>query len=585
MENTKEKKDKISIKELKPFLKFYKKYWILFIPMCILMAIEIAIGIIAPIFAGRLIASFTTNFDYDLIIKLILIILFIEIVEQIVSIFTNITWNKLTINISKDISLDLIKRYNQIKISSYDQNGSFKMISRMNGDVSVITSLPWKLLHSITSIISKIGFITYCFVLSWEVGLVMVGTVLFTLIIRFYLIKVRAKRYDEMQKDSENEGNLRMENIRGIRDVRALNVTDNLYSKISDEAIRNARKRNKLINKNHIEQNVGNMLLSLLSSIAVFLLVLLVTRGRIDIATMIIAYNYRNNVANFAFNIVFFKEYMTDASLSAKRLNEFYDEKLYPLEQFGDVEISDINGEIEFKNVSFCYETENPVLNNLSFNVKPNTMVSIVGKSGSGKSTIISLLDKLYFLEDNQGEILLDGHNINNLTRSSLRDNITIVSQSPYLFNISVAENLRLAKPDATEKELNKALKQSEMYDCIMSKPDKLDSMLGENGIILSGGEKQRLAIARAILKGSKVIVFDEATSALDNENQAKIKHVISKLKKDHTIIMIAHRLSTVVDSDEIIYLENGKVKKHGTHDYLMKNCKEYKNLYKEENV
>ena len=582
MENmTKDKKEKISVKELKPFLKFYKKYWILFIPVVFLMAIEIILGIIGPIFSGRLIASFTTNFNYDLILKLLLIGLSIEFATQIDSIFINIAWNKLTISVSNDITLDLIKRYNMIKISSYDQTGSFKMLSRMSGDVNVITSLPWKLLNTIISIVSKVGFITYCFVLSFEVGLIMVGSIMLTLIMRFYLVNVRAKRFDEMQKDREAEGNLRMENIRGIRDVKALNITDNIYAKIQDEAIHNSKKRNKLTNKNHIENNIGNIILEFIEFTSVFLLVLLVTHGRIDIATMIIAYNYRSRISSFAFNVVFFKEYISDASLSAKRINEFYNEELFPLEEFGDEVITSVNGEIEFKHVTFSYEDNTPVLKDLSFKVKPNTMVSIVGKSGAGKSTIVSLLDKLYFIDNKQGEILLDGHNINDLTCSSLRNNITIVSQTPYLFNLSVKENLRLAKPDATDEELKNALKQSEMYDYIMSKPNKLDSMLGENGIILSGGQKQRIAIARAILKGSKVIVFDEATSALDNENQSKIKSVIKSLKKDHTIIMIAHRLSTVVDSDKIIYLEDGQVKDQGTHEYLMKNCTEYKNLYK----
>ena len=189
----------------------------------------------------------------------------------------------------------------------------------------------------------------------------------------------------------------------------------------------------------------------------------------------------------------------------------------------------------------------------------------------------------MYDIKDGEGEILLDGTNIKELTRNSLRTNICCITQSPYIYNMTVRENLLLAKTDATEEEIISALKDANIYDFIEKLEKGLDSTLGENGVKLSGGQKQRIAIARAILKNSKVIMFDEATSALDNINQAEIKKTISYLAKEHTVVVIAHRLSTIVDADNIIFIKDGNVFAQGKHKDLIKTCQDYKNLYIEE--
>ena len=234
-------------------------------------------------------------------------------------------------------------------------------------------------------------------------------------------------------------------------------------------------------------------------------------------------------------------------------------------------------------NVSFGYNDKVKVLNNVNITFNPNKVSAIVGLSGAGKSTIVSLINRLYDIKDGDGEILLDGTNIKELTRDSLRNNVCCITQSPYIYNMTIRENLLLAKQDATDDEIVCALKEANIYQFIESLEKGLDSILGENGIMLSGGQKQRIAIARAILKNSKVIMFDEATSALDNINQAEIKKTISYLSKEHTIVVIAHRLSTIVDADNIIFIKDGNVFAQGTHKNLIKTCKDYKNLYIEE--
>ncbi len=209
-------------------------------------------------------------------------------------------------------------------------------------------------------------------------------------------------------------------------------------------------------------------------------------------------------------------------------------------------------------------------------------MVAFVGKSGEGKSSILDLISKNYYHKN--GDILIDGVSIGKLSKKFFDENISVVLQEPYIFNATIKENILLSNPKATENEIIDVLKQSDLYEFVMSKPKKLNTYVGENGSVLSGGQKQRLAIARALIKKTKIILFDEATSALDNHSQEKIKKILKKLSENHTIIIVAHRLSTIVDADNIFVLNNHKIIETGKHDYLYKNCETYSSLYKIEN-
>ena len=185
--------------------------------------------------------------------------------------------------------------------------------------------------------------------------------------------------------------------------------------------------------------------------------------------------------------------------------------------------------------------------------------------------------------EPQKGTITIDGKNIKKLDKDTIRGNITIISQNPYIFNMTIRENLKLVKENLTEDEMIEACKLACLHDYIMTLPDKYDTVIGEGGVNLSGGQKQRLAIARAFVQKTEIILFDEATSALDNETQSKIQKAIENMKKDYTILIIAHRLSTIINADRILYIEDGIVKSEGTHKELLKNCESYKKLYKSE--
>ena len=223
------------------------------------------------------------------------------------------------------------------------------------------------------------------------------------------------------------------------------------------------------------------------------------------------------------------------------------------------------------------------MLQDLSFHIKPNTTVAFVGKSGSGKSTILSLISKM--LEVDDGKVLIDDVDIKDLDKQTLRSSISLVNQFPYIFNMSIKDNLKMAKEDATDEEIDKAIEDSFLKEFVDSLPNGLDTIVGESGIKLSGGQKQRLAIARALLRKTSIIIFDESTSSLDNIAQEHIKKCIDNLKGKSTVVIVAHRLSTIRNVDNIFFLENGKIVDEGTFDRLCKKNKNFAKIFQIENL
>lgn len=306
--------------------------------------------------------------------------------------------------------------------------------------------------------------------------------------------------------------------------------------------------------------------------------IFLLKDNAITISSFLIAYMYKDRVINLLTYFTSIIEQMKDFNISANRVFEIISSDILKKEEFGNKDIKKLEGNFEFKNVKFSYNNKQKVLKNLSFKINANETIAFVGKSGSGKSTIFSLINKLYNIDD--GSIKLDGVNINDLSKDTIRNNMSIITQNPYIFNFSIKDNLKLVKSNMTDKEMKEICKMASLHDFIMTLPDKYDTLIGEGGVTLSGGQRQRLAIARALLKKTEIIMFDEATSALDNETQYEIKKAINNMKGQYTILIVAHRLSTVIDSDRIIIIDDGKNIGKGTHEDLIKNNEFYKHLY-----
>ena len=299
--------------------------------------------------------------------------------------------------------------------------------------------------------------------------------------------------------------------------------------------------------------------------------------GKIDFAdysTFIVSINVFISPVTTLINFV---EQYQNGVTGFKRFLEILDEKP-ELQKDDAVELTDVVGKIEFKNVSFGYETKQGVLKNINLEIEPGQTLAFVGPSGGGKTTICHLIPNFYRIQE--GEILIDDKNIDNFTFESLRRHIGIVQQDVFLFNGTIMENILYGKLDATYDEVVEAAKKANIYDYIMSLPEGFDTQIGERGVKLSGGQKQRLSIARVFLKNPAILILDEATSALDNTTEILIQQALDELCKGRTTLVVAHRLSTIKNADKIVVISQGEIIEQGTHSELIKKDGIYKKLY-----
>ena len=383
-------------------------------------------------------------------------------------------------------------------------------------------------------------------------------------------------RSEEVKKLREKQTGLTSEIVRGIRDIKVLNAEKTILTQTTNRIKETTNEAIKMENIRRIYNYIENNTRELLDFIFILYGCYLFKFNLLTIPAFIIIYNYQSKIQNLLTSLVALLETNKRVEVSADRIFEIIDNKKFKKEKFGKNKIPKLTGDIKFKNVKFGYD-EKEIIKEINFEIKPNEKVAFVGKSGEGKTTLFNLITKLY--NRNSGEIQFDNISIDELSKDSLRNNMSIITQNPYIFNFSIKENLLLAKEDATMEEIKEACQLARIDEYIESLPDKYDTMIGENGIILSGGQRQRLAIARALLMKTEIILFDEATSALDNETQSEIQKAIDNLQGEYTILIIAHRISTIINCDRIMLIENGQIVDEGTHEYLLKNNKNYKKL------
>ena len=270
---------------------------------------------------------------------------------------------------------------------------------------------------------------------------------------------------------------------------------------------------------------------------------------------------------------------MQQGIASAERVFSILDVKSNTQEITNPIEINDFNSSIEFQDVSFTYESGNkPAIQNINLKINKGSYIALIGESGAGKSTTIDLIMRFY--DPNDGNILLDGVNLKDISKQSLREQIGIVPQDIILFNDTVKNNISYGFQDVNINDIKNAARAANALEFIEQMPDGFDTIIGEKGSRLSGGQKQRLSIARAIFKNPKILIMDEATSSLDSESEKKVKDAIDNLVKDRTVIVIAHRLSTIINADKILVFEDGKITDSGDHEGLIKNSNTYKKLY-----
>lgn len=572
-------RSKSSIKYFIRFLTFLKPYWRKGFIAFLFMLLSIGLRLPMPFLTKYLIDEVVIVRNFHLLNIIGCIIIVVLLIHSLTIFIESILLISFRGRVLFDIRLMIFGYVQNLALSFFHKKETGYLMSRLSDDVNAVQGLLADTLVSAgQNILTFIAGIICTLYIHPKLAIICF------LILPFYLLslmvfnkRIRNMSYEVRERYALLNKDLQ-ELLSGISVIKAFTGEKRATIKMLGKIKEAIRKEVRL----DITATIASISSVLISSLGPIVLIWYgcaeIMRGNLTVGSLIafnsfIGYLFgpTRNLYNLNLNV--------QRSLAAvQRIFEMFD--LEP-EREGKEEIEIRRGEVIFDNVSFSYNGNEEVLKDISFKVNPGETIAIVGRSGAGKTTLVSLL--LKFFEPTRGRILIDGEDIKETKLKSLRKNIGICSQETFLFSDTIRENIRFGNPEAKEGEIEQAAGLAYADVFIRNLPEGYNTKLGERGINLSGGERQRIAIARALLKNPKILILDEATSQLDSESEKMIQNALKNLFKDRTTFIIAHRLSTIKDADKILVLEKGMVVGVGKHTELYKSCPDYKNLYDEQ--
>lgn len=467
-----------------------------------------------------------------------------------------------------DIKTEVFSAMQNLGMSFFSSKKTGNLLNRVNSDALDIQyflndGLPNFIINALT--IASIGLVLFI------KNPILSVTVLIPVPVMALIIKKASRNFKKLKwhtwRRSSAMNSIINDTLLGIRVVKAFGREERENARFFESAQELYKNR---LREGYAQARVFPFLGWIMSMGAVFVWAIggvQVLGGRLSFGRLMTFVGYLAMLYNPVNSMVRVFDWWSSCMNSAQRIFEVTDARPDVTESENAVHIERIRGDIEFKNVTFAYEPNKNVLKNVSFDVKSGEMIGLVGRSGAGKSTITNLLARLYDVND--GEITIDGTDVKEIKKEDLHKNIGIVLQETFLFSGSIAENISYAKPNATMEEIIYAAKKAYAHEFIVRLPDGYETQLGKNGVSLSGGEKQRIGIARAILMNPSILILDEATSSLDTKTEKKIQQALEQLIRGRTTIAIAHRLSTLKNADRLVVIENGRVAETGTHKEL----------------
>ena len=586
----KQNSPKVTKELLTRVFSYLRPYWkqLALVFVCIIVASicslfpSILTGNIIDVLTGKNVGGWFGE-GISALIRLILLSLALNFASNLIGVGQTYLNNWIAQHISFDMRNQMYRHLQKMSQRFFTSANQGDIITRMTSDISGVESVVTGTFTSILSnTITLVVAVIAMFRKNWILALVGIAVVpLFTLPTRM-AGKRRWKLAGEAQACNDE--------INGILNE-TLSVSGQLLVKLfgreKSEYERYEEANGRMIRLNIREKMAGRwffMLLNTLTTVGPMLLYLVggilimkydSTLSVGDITVLVALLGRMYGPVNSLLNIQV--DWIRSMAMFT-RIFEYYDMKPEIDDRPGAKELKNAKGEVVFDHVNFTYDGERMILKDIIFTLKSGDCVAIVGPSGSGKSTIVNLIPRLW--DATSGTITFDGTNVKDLTLHSLRDEVGVVTQETYLFNGTVRENLLYAKPEATEAEMIDACQKANIWDFISKQPDGLDTMVGNRGLKLSGGEKQRISIARALLKDPALLIFDEATSALDSISEAAIQAAINPLIEERTSILIAHRLSTILAADEILVVRDGEIVERGTHKDLVHAGGTYQELY-----
>ena len=601
----KSKKNESKVK--KPSIAIYlKNYrWQIFLYIFISL-IATTIEVFMSILLANAIEQITLS-EYNKAITTFLIVIALELTNLICYYFINFIYYKYSNKIMSELNLDLAKQAFKLNSKTFNDHDTGTFVQRIVEDPTRIVDNLASVVDQIMTLIGSLVILIYITTLNIYVSICLLLLLIVGMIIEYFRIKTRRKNRFIVRKENDKINSLTTEIVRSEKDIKSLGL-ENKLSDVSKENYERYRKARYKFDFTDLTFWVSRAIWIEIGTLATLVLgIVLMQKWMLTIATFMIIYSNRRDLTNTVFGFARMANSLIDIKVSHNRMFSLFDEYEFVTEKFGAKHLTDVSGDIEFQDVCFTFReyeyryepvykgkkkksktvkvetSQNKIFDKLSFKIPANSTVAFVGKSGSGKSTILNLISKMY--EADEGKVLIGGEDIKDFDKESLRQTISLVNQFPYIFDMTIKENLVLAKANASDDEIADALKKSSLDEFVYSLPKGIETKVGESGIKLSGGQKQRLAIARAMLRKSKITIFDESTSSLDNIAQEHVKRSIDLMKGQSTIIIVAHRLSTIKNVDHIFFLDEGKIIDEGTFDELFNTNEKFKTMFLAENI
>lgn len=564
----------------KRFLAYYKPHKTMFILDLLSAFFVSVIGMIYPIVTRKTLNDYVPNSNLKMVLIMGIVLLCIYLLRALLKYFIQYYGHIIGVRMQAQMRTDLFNKLQKLPYSFFDNNDTGIIMSTMTNDLFSISEVahhgPENLIISVIMIL--LSFI-YLITIQPLLTLIIYASIPFLFIIGRISRKKFILSFSESKRQVALINSSISSSISGIRVTKAFTNSKKEREKFEfhNENLVSARKQafGAMAQYNATSGFVTDFF-NVLVIIAggIFLIKGIGNFNFADYSTFIISISLFTSPLTQLFS---FMEQFEDAASGFKRFVQILEEP-EEYQSPNAIELKNVKGNIEFKNVEFSYNDNKEVLHNINLKVNQGQTIALVGNSGGGKTTICHLIPRFYNIT--QGEILIDGINIKDVTLKSLRENIGIVQQDVFLFGGTIRENIMYGNPNATEEEMIECSKKANIHDYIMTMENGYDTEIGERGVKLSGGQKQRLSIARVFLKNPPILILDEATSALDNTTEILIQSALDELCKNRTTLIVAHRLSTIKNADEIIVISDGEIIEKGSHETLMNNQSMYKNLY-----
>lgn len=564
---------------LRSFAHYYKPHWKLFVFDMICALVAAGCDLVYPVVSRNIINTYIPDKNIRLILTWCAALLVIYIIQTVMQYFMQYQGHIVGVRMQADMRRDVFEHLQKLPFSYFDEHKTGVIMSRIVNDLMDISEFahhgPEDLFISIVTVVG--AFIILCTV---NVPLTLITFAVLPFLVLF-IIKKRSAMTMAFRKNRIEiaEVNASLENsIAGIRVSRAFTGEREEEKKFAENNQRYVTVRERSYRVMAEFFSGTNFLTSLMNVVILAAGGYCVYRGVINVGDMVAYMLFINMFVNPIKKLIQFVEMFQNAITGYVRFQELMNVEPEQDEK-GAIELKDVRDEIVFDDVTFHYDENKEVLSHISLTFPQGKMVAIVGPSGGGKTTLCHLIPRFY--EISGGSILVDGHDIRDVTRASLRRQIGIVQQDVFLFTGTIFDNIAYGKLGASREEVYEAAKKANIHDYIMSLPEGYDTFVGERGVKLSGGQKQRISIARVFLKNPPILVLDEATSALDNVTENYIQDSLDELCKNRTTIVVAHRLSTIKNADEIIVMDRDGIEERGTHEELLARGNGiYKELY-----